>query len=109
MIKGIFNNYPSVNTTSEQRRRPSMTRGEFSLFSGTKITGGEMTTSSHKLTTLFYPLYSCLSFFITGLLIMPEQSTQTLKAVVPGSPLTPNFNAKDYSIFFLAGALCCTM
>lgn len=29
--------------------------------------------------------------------------------IVPGSPLTPNFNAKDYSIFFLAGALCCTL
>jgi hypothetical protein len=25
------------------------------------------------------------------------------------SPLTPNFSSKDYSIFFAAGALCCTM
>ncbi|KAL7412454.1 mitochondrial carrier domain-containing protein [Mrakia frigida] len=25
------------------------------------------------------------------------------------SPLTPNFNARDYSIFFLAGATCCTV
>lgn len=23
-------------------------------------------------------------------------------------PLTPSFSAKDYSIFFMAGALCCT-
>ena len=26
-----------------------------------------------------------------------------------GEPLTPDFTAKDYSIFFLAGALCCTL
>lgn len=24
-------------------------------------------------------------------------------------PLTPSFTAKDYSIFFMAGALCCTL
>ena len=27
----------------------------------------------------------------------------------PMSALTPNFTGKDYSIFFAAGALCCTM
>jgi solute carrier family 25 phosphate transporter 3 len=44
---------------------------------------------------------------------MPDQKTQTApeKVASPGfsTPLTPDFSAKDYSIFFLAGALCCTL
>ncbi|EIW69694.1 solute carrier family 25 (mitochondrial phosphate transporter), member 3 [Tremella mesenterica] len=31
------------------------------------------------------------------------------KSILPGEPLTPKFTAKDYSIFFSAGALCCTL
>lgn len=37
-------------------------------------------------------------------------STKTAdKAALDEQPLTPNFTVLDYSKFFLAGALCCTM
>jgi solute carrier family 25 phosphate transporter 3 len=38
-----------------------------------------------------------------------EQPLQAVKSAVTDEPLTPNFTPKDYSIFFLAGALCCTL
>ncbi|WVW83080.1 hypothetical protein I302_105098 [Kwoniella bestiolae CBS 10118] len=37
-----------------------------------------------------------------------EKAKNVAKDVV-NTPLTPNFTAKDYSSFFLAGALCCTL
>ncbi|OCF54126.1 solute carrier family 25 (mitochondrial phosphate transporter), member 3 [Kwoniella mangroviensis CBS 10435] len=37
-----------------------------------------------------------------------EKAKNVAKDVV-NQPLTPNFTAKDYSSFFLAGALCCTL
>ncbi|KAI9638257.1 mitochondrial carrier domain-containing protein [Dioszegia hungarica] len=37
-----------------------------------------------------------------------QKAKETAQAYTNG-PLTPNFNAKDYSIFFAAGALCCTI
>lgn len=39
-----------------------------------------------------------------------QKAEETAQALGAGStPLTPNFSAKDYSIFFAAGALCCTL
>jgi hypothetical protein len=38
-----------------------------------------------------------------------DVATKAAPGVTPMSALTPNFTAKDYSIFFAAGALCCTM
>ncbi|GFZ46128.1 Mitochondrial import receptor [Saitozyma sp. JCM 24511] len=40
---------------------------------------------------------------------MATQKAKELAKDAVGSPLTPNFSAKDYSIFFAAGALCCTL
>jgi solute carrier family 25 phosphate transporter 3 len=37
---------------------------------------------------------------------MATQKAKELAKDAVGSPLTPNFSAKDYSIFFAAGALC---
>jgi len=38
-----------------------------------------------------------------------SQAKDAVKSAVSDEPLTPDFTAKDYSIFFLAGALCCTL
>jgi len=37
-----------------------------------------------------------------------QQSKESVKSAV-ATPLVPDFNLKDYSTFFLAGALCCTI
>ncbi|KAF8713203.1 Mitochondrial carrier, partial [Rhizoctonia solani] len=37
-----------------------------------------------------------------------QEGAQTIKSAV-ATPLVPDFSAKDYSTFFLAGALCCTI
>lgn len=40
---------------------------------------------------------------------MATQKAKETAKQLAGEPLTPNFTSKDYSIFFAAGALCCTM
>lgn len=37
-----------------------------------------------------------------------EKAKETAKKAMPTQALTPNFTQKDYGIFFLAGAICCT-
>lgn len=42
--------------------------------------------------------------------VMSAQKTmKNAVSKVTDEPLTPNFTTKDYSSFFLAGALCCTL
>jgi len=36
------------------------------------------------------------------------KAKETARVAMPTSALTPNFSIKDYSIFFTAGAICCT-
>ncbi|OXG21515.1 solute carrier family 25 (mitochondrial phosphate transporter), member 3 [Cryptococcus neoformans Tu401-1] len=40
---------------------------------------------------------------------MATENAKTVAKELAGTPLTPNFTSKDYSIFFTAGALCCTL
>jgi len=40
---------------------------------------------------------------------MTEKVQRNVKASLVATPLVPNFTSKDYSTFFLAGALCCTI
>ncbi|KAB5593106.1 hypothetical protein CTheo_3488 [Ceratobasidium theobromae] len=45
---------------------------------------------------------------MTSKLERAQESKQITKSAV-ATPLVPDFSAKDYSTFFLAGALCCTI
>jgi hypothetical protein len=40
---------------------------------------------------------------------MATQKAKEVAKDIVGTPLTPNFSSKDYSIFFAAGAICCTL
>ncbi|KAE8541126.1 hypothetical protein D1P53_002480 [Cryptococcus gattii VGV] len=40
---------------------------------------------------------------------MATEKAKTVAKDLVGKPLTPNFTGKDYSIFFTAGAICCTL
>lgn len=52
-------------------------------------------------------IYFCKVVFSLFYLFIMSTKQQPLS--VPATALTPNFLPKDYGVFFLAGALCCTL